>query len=261
MKKLYWSISLLAVVFLSSLAYASEMAFPASQIEKGGASLSIYYDHSYQKVNFETSGRDQISVGGLSYFSQVSNTLESNGTKNGVAAKLLVNPFAGWYYWVKAGVASYELEVPSVTVNNTYTTQDNGMNFGAGIRSVLFPDTLFTPAIALDVGVNYDAYDVNVFQQNGNRQKVATKLELTEVSAALTVSKIFKTFEPYGSVKVWRTYTRLSDKDTLESLSGSKDNAGIFVGSTIKVHPHESFILEGSFIGETSFVAGWNLSF
>lgn len=262
MKRNRWFLPLLLTTWYCSLANASEIVLPASQITQGGGSLSIYYGHIDQKIDIQTNTRDRITVGGNSYFSEVTNTLESNGTKNAVAAKLVVNPYSGLYYWLKAGSGSYELEVPSVTVKNTYSTLNNGLNVGAGIRKVLFPDTLFTPAIALDFGITYDMYAMDVLKQGGApHQKIATKLELTELQAAVTVSKIIKRFEPYGGMKIFRTYMKLSDRDSLDSVNGVKDNAGIFLGAKYRFYPHEALALEGSFIGETSYTVSWNIEF
>jgi hypothetical protein len=243
------------------LAYASEIVFPASQIPEGSASLSIVYDHSDQKLNIQTSSRDQVTVGGFSYFSQVSNNFECQGKQSDVTVKLLCNPHSGLYYWLKAGSGSYELEIPSATVKSIYSTLDNGYTAGAGVRKILFPDTLFTPAIAVDLGITYDSFELNALQQGSQQHKVSTKLELTEVQAALTVSKILHKFEPYGGIKVFRTYTRLTDRDSLDSVNGLKDNAGIFLGARLKFLPKEALIIEGSLVGETSITAGWNIQF
>jgi hypothetical protein len=244
------------------LAYASEIVIPATQIEDGKGSVVILYTRTDQKLLLRTSSRDQIVIGGNSYFSTVNNDLEGSGARETVAAKLMVNPHGGLYYWLSAGSGSYEMEIPSVTVKNRYATQDNGFTAGAGLRKILFPDTLFTPAIAVDLGVRYDAYDVSEFQSGaGVWQRISAKLELTEIQAALTISKVLHRVEPYGGLKVFRTYTRLSDRVSFGSISGIKDNAGLFLGARLKIYPKEFIVVEGNLIGETSFSAGWNVEF
>jgi len=261
MKRSLWLLLSVAVC-QCSLTYASEIVIPATQIGEGKSSVAISYTRTDQKLLLRTSSRDQVVIGGSSYFSTVNNDLEGSGARATVAAKLMVNPHSGLYYWLSAGSGSFEMEIPSVTVNNRYAAQDNGFNASAGLRKILFPDTLFTPAIAVDMGVRYDAYDVAEFQSGaGARQRISAKLELTEVQAALTVSKVLYGVEPYGGIKVFRTYTRLSDRGSFDSVSGIKDNAGLFAGARLEIYPKEFIVVEGSLIGETSFTAGWNVEF
>jgi hypothetical protein len=244
------------------LACASEITFPAAQIERGRCDVTVSYTVTDQKIILSPGGREQIAVGGASFFSTVSSDLEGNGTRKGVAAKLMVNPHDGLYYWLTAGSGPYELQVPSTTVTNTYSTRDNGMFVGGGVRKVLFPDTLFTPALAVEAGIRYDSYALDRLKQgSGTTQRIGAKLELTEIQAALLMSKAFRRFEPYGGLKIFRTYAQISDRETLQSVSGIKDNAGLFLGVRCKLYPREYVSLEAGFAGETSISAGLNVEF
>ncbi|MCB4792221.1 MAG: hypothetical protein LHV68_10075 [Elusimicrobia bacterium] len=245
-----------------SLIYGSEIIFPASQIEKGKGSINLFYSNSEEKMNFRISNRDEIKVNGNSYFSDVNNDLESKGKSNSLALKLIVNPQDSLYYWVKIGVGSYDLDIPSVTVKNNLTGRDLGWIAGFGIHSNLFPDTIVTSALAFDFGVNYSSYKLDSFSAGGaNPVLISDTLSLTEIQIAILMSKKYKKFEPYGGLKVFRIYSTLQDNTTLGKTTGVKDNVGLFLGTRIKVYSKESLVLEGSFIGQTALNIGWNLEF
>jgi hypothetical protein len=246
----------------SSLIYASEVLLPASQIEQGKGSLSLLYSNNDEKINFRISNLDAIKVNNISYFSNVNNDLESTGKNSSIALKFIFNPHSSLYYWVKAGVGNYDLEIPSVTVKNKLSGRDMGWIFGLGIHKNLFPDTIVTPAAAFEAGINYSSYRLDSFGTgDGAPVLISDTLDLTEIQAAFLMSKKYSKFEPYGGFKVFRTYALLIDNTTTGKATGVRDNYGLFVGTKVKVYPKESLVLEGSFFGETSLNIAWNLEF
>lgn len=245
-----------------SLIVADELLFPAAQIEQGKGSVSVYLNRSFEKLSLQVRDRAQITVGGLSYFSTVSNDFEAKGRSNAIAARVMVNPWSGFYYWLKAGSGSYELEIPSVTVNNTLSGQDNGIILGIGARKLLIPDTIVTPAIAVDLGVNYRKYNFNALRPDGGAKALVSNiLEMADIQAAAIVSKKFNWIEPYGALRVTRTYLSLKDAVSLGKVDGSKDDAGIVLGARVYLHPRESLVVEGQVSEGTSLTAGWNVQF
>lgn len=261
MMKSIW-LSLPTIVLLGSLAYPSEVVFPASQVQKGGASFALYWSQSEQDISLQVDSRDRITVGNNSFFSNVTSDFGCKGRARSLLVKAEFNPFDGFYYWLKAGSGSYELEIPSWTVKNTLSGQNYGSVAGFGMRSQLFPDTIVTPGVALELGGTYSSYEMDVFRQDASaKQAIADRLELFEAQGACIVSKKMRKFEPYGGIKVFRTYAVLTDRVNMSSVSGGKDSAGIFAGTRLYVRPKEALTLEGNFIGETSFSLGLNMDF
>jgi hypothetical protein len=251
-----------SVTTFCSLAISSEVMIPATQIEQGHGSVGLYYNHTEQTLNLSVHNRDAITVAGTSYFSTVTNDLETKGISSSVIAKMIINPWSGFYYWVKAGAGIYELEIPSVTVKNQISSQNNGLVLGTGIRTIILPDTIVTPSLSVDVGVNYSNYNLDTFHSNGESpQRILNILELTDIQATVLVSKKYLHAEPYAGLKVNRIYTVLKGEVTSAEVRGIKDNAGIVAGARFRIYNHEALVLEASFIGETSYSAGWNVEF
>jgi hypothetical protein len=262
MNKKVWLFLLMTGLFSCSLAYPSEIILPASQVQKGAGVFSFYWSQSDQDLSLQVDSRDKITVGSNSFFSNVTSDFSCKGRAMSLLAKVEFNPFDGFYYWLKAGSGSYELEIPSSSVKNKLSGQDYGSIVGFGMRSQLFPDTIVTPGVALEFGGTYSAYDLDIFRSGGDpKQLVSDKLELFEAQGACIISKKLRKFEPYGGLKVFRTYAVLADKANMASVSGGKDSAGLFAGTRIYVHQKESVVLEGNFVGETSFSLGWNMDF
>jgi hypothetical protein len=92
-------------------------------------------------------------------------------------------------------------------------------------------------------------------------QRINDILEFFDIQADVEISKRLSRFEPYGGVKVWRTDITLTDRESLKSVGGVKDSAGIYAGCKLYVYPFESLTLEGSAFGEYSISIGWNIAF
>jgi hypothetical protein len=264
MKKLlaFSFIGFLITTVLCSLSFAQEILIPARQIEKGKGSLILYFSTLQDKLNLHLENQSQVQVGGLTYASTASNDFESLGKSQGVGVKFVINPADGLYYWLKLGSGSYGLEIPSQTVKNTYSTQDNGITAGFGIRKRLLADTIVTPAFALDFGFDYSLYNLAVLKPEGGALTgVSDKLELTQFQAAAVISKKYSKFEPYGGIKVLRNYVSLTDRLSLDKIYGYKDNAGIYLGVKASLYESESLVIEGNFFGEESVTIAWNVEF
>lgn len=265
MKRNLWFLFFVFVlaVLSSSLVYCAEVFFPASQLEKGSPVFSLIYGNISEKLNFTVNSRDEIIVGNNSYLSSGSNDLESNGNSNSFCAKIAFNPNNGLYYWLKAGTGSYDLEITSSEGStNKLTGQDKGFLCGFGARKLLFPDTIVTPAVAIDLGMDYSTYGIDSLG-NGNSAPVliSDKLEIVEYQADVVVSKKIKYIEPYGGIKIYRKIATLTNKADIANVSGTRDDAGLFAGVKIEYYQHEALIIEGSLGTDTSISAGLNIGF
>ena len=67
--------------------------------------------------------------------------------------------------------------------------------------------------------------------------------------------------EVHNLTKAFRTYTDLFDTSAAGRVSGFKDNAGISVGARLARSQREALVLEGSFIGQTGYSIGLNITF
>ena len=128
-------LSATVVMLFGSLVFGSNVFFPANQIEKGKCLFAFYYQNYNEKLDFGVSQESQIQVGNTGYPSSSRTDFEGNGKGNGVCAQLMCNPNNGLYYWLKAGLVGYELEIPSSSVKNKLTSLDHGWVIGAGISS------------------------------------------------------------------------------------------------------------------------------
>jgi len=222
----------------------------------------FYYQTYNDKLDFIISQKNVINVGPLSYLSGSQTDIESNSNAAGMCAQLMFNPNNGLYYWLKAGVAGYELDIPSLSVTNKLSGQEQGWVCGAGARKLLFPGTIVTPAVAIDAGFSYYSFGFDCLR-SGDAAPVSVneRLEILETQADIVISKRIKKVEPYGGLKVYRKMAALTDKPSFSNVSGIKDNAGLFFGLKFDFYQYEALVLEGSFIGDTSFSAGINIGF
>jgi|GEM_PF-4416834 len=255
-------ISTAVAALFSSLVYGDEVFIPATQIEKGKCSLAFYYVEYAEKLDFSISQNNEIKVDNLAYLSQSQTDIESDSSANGMCAQLMFNPNDGLYYWLKAGVIGYELDMPSQSATNKLSGQEQGWVCGAGARKQLFPGTIVTPAVALDIGFNYYSFAFDCLR-SGDAAPVSINdtLQILETQADVIISKRINNFEPYGGLKVYRKAAMLTDKPSFSNISGVKDNAGLFFGLKFDFYQYEALVLEGSFIGDTSFSAGINIGF
>jgi hypothetical protein len=163
---------------------------------------------------------------------------------------------------VSAGIGNYILDIPSDPASNELSGQDRGAVLGIGARKLLFPDTIVSPAVAVDFGISRALYDLDTFRSgNTAPQAVNDELDITEFQADVVVSKRIGKFEPYGGLKVFRKNAVLSDKTGFSNVSGTEDGAGLFFGARLNYYEHEALVIEGSCMGETSFNAGINIIF
>ena len=255
-------LSAATAALFSSLVYADDIFIPATQIEKGKSSFALYYRAYTEKLDFSASQQDEIKLGNLSYLSSSQTDLEGNSTAGGVCAKLMINPNNGLYYWLEAGLIDYNLDTPSLSATNKYSSQEPGWMCGVGARKQLFPGTIVTPAVAFDIGVNYYRFAFDCLRSgDASPVSVNDELQILETQADVVISKKIQKFEPYGGLKIYRKASTLTDKLFFSNISGVTNNAGLFLGCKYSFYQHEALVLEGSFGQDTSFSAGLNIEF
>jgi hypothetical protein len=255
-------LSAATAALFSSLVYSDDIFIPATQIEKGKSSFALYYRTYTEKLDFSVSQKDEIKVGNLSYLSGSQTDLESNSTAGGVCAKLMINPNNGLYYWLEAGLIDYNLDAPSLSVTNKYSSQEPGWMCGVGARKQLFPGTIVTPAVVLDIGINYYKFAFDCLRSGDTAPvSVNDELQILETQADVVISKRIQKLEPYGGFKIFKKAATLFDRSSFSNVSGVKSSAGLFLGCKYSFYQYEALVLEGSFVGDTSVSAGLNIEF
>lgn len=249
-------------LFISSLSFCSEILLPATQMEKGKGAIQVIYSETSRKLSFTQTGSQKISVSGHDYYSDVATKFDTDAKASMVAVRWVYGKELDSLFWVKLGRGNYEIEVPSATVKNRLSGRDASWVGGAGLRKLLFPDTVVTPAVAVDFGANIGVYKIDSFKPGDSADElVSNELMVAELQAAVVVSKNYSVFEPYAAVKISKTQSSLKDNDTIAKIDGSDNTVGLTVGTKLKIFKKDSLTLEGSFIGENSVTASWNTEF
>lgn len=259
MKQLF--LSFIAVAAMCSLSLASEVMMPATQIEKGHGYIIFLYDDARDKIGLTVSGKDAISVNSSTMLSDVRNDFTCQGASHRMLVKAVLNPHDGLSYWAKAGVSNYEIEIPSQTVKNMLTSDPHGFVVGVGLKKRLLPDTVVTPALSVELGAEHSVYALHRMDAAGQTSRIDATLILDEISASVTLSKVYRRVEAYGGVAVQRTMATLYDDTLQKTVRGTNDGAGMFLGSVLKIYPHESIVLEGRLMEEVSVSAGYRIDF
>jgi hypothetical protein len=254
----------LVLLLTSSLICASEIIVPAKQFnfDKGKAVLSVFYNKSYDTNIFNVRNMDDIDFAGKTLFVNMVNDIEAPGQGDMYGAKCFISSNEGMTYWIKAGAGKYEIEFPSTSVKNRLNSENNGIIVGVGVRKNIIPYTVVTPAVALDLGIDYHNYHLNKLHiGDGDYLVVSDKLEFTKIQFAMIVSKKYRKFEPYAALGVVRTYSAITNNDTLKKAAGIKDNAVVYAGLKMPVSEVESIVIEGNFVSNTNISIGWNIEF
>ena len=263
MKKVLFVCGLLLLLPGRSLIYGSETAVPALQIAEGDIAVSLYSTHrAGEKLMLAVTGNDLILVGQQQYFSTVKKEFDVTGKGDAVMCEITINPHNQLHYWIRCGVGGYEIEVPSHTVNNRLMGDDHGVVAGLGLRKIVMPYTVVTPAVTVDAGIMYRSFTFNAYQSGQSAlAAIQQKLEIVDVSVAVTIGTRYEMIEPYGGLKVNRAYAILREKEFFSSAAGSHDSVVLFAGNKVWFHEAESFVIEVGVGESTQISVGLNIVF
>lgn len=180
--------------------------------------------------------------------------------------KLVWQPWERFQYYATYGIGEYSLQVPSTTISNVLSGDSRGQIYGAGMKASIVPDTVVTPAVALDVSMTRSVYDFNREAPGGGSGNITQRLELMTYLVALEASHLFEIeenfkVEPYGGLKWSRIQADLKDLVSGGHAGGQTDTVSPFIGVRIPASDHEAFFAEASFVGGTHYGAGLELRF
>ena len=133
----------------------------------------------------------------------------------------------------------------------------------SSLTSVSIPDTVVTPALALDLSYGLQRFRFDAQGTAGIDQE----LDLRQMQVALEASHRFEltgpkmAVEPYGGLKWLRTQSSLTDNQTGGRAGGIQDTFTPFAGLQIPVYEHETLFVEAAFVDGVQYAAGAQIRF
>ncbi len=255
------------ILAVSSKIYSFEIVNSAHQITEKGVVLSIYGISGSRDVNFTTKVGQiaPFQIGATTYIHTsptVSETnFESTVSDVKVGFKVTTNFQDKIYPWARISYGASTLDIPDVKGTNKFTGTSS-WNVGAGVRKVILPGTIVTPAASIDFGAGYyRSFYSKLKMPDGSEKDVESGLINWIYQLSFLLSKKYGKFEPYGAVKVSRNIVELKDEKSLSSVGGSKDGLGLTFGLKFNASSKASPAIELSFLNDRYFSAGVNIAF
>lgn len=244
----------------------------ARQSSSGSLKFLAYYQGvADQAVNFTVAGAGTCTSanGAVSFACGQSGDIEAEGSGGAGMFKVLWQPAERLTYYAHVGIGEYSLHVPSATVANTLTGDNRGLLYGAGLKASIVPDTVVTPAIALDLSLTRSQYNFNRLTPVSGPApgaNVNQRLELMTYQFAVETSHLFTLdehwkLEPYGGLKWTRVQADLKDLVDGSHAGGKQDTVTPFLGLRMPVGEKEAFFAEASFLDGRHYGAGLELRF
>lgn len=261
----------LALACSASSAGAQLLAATARQSSSGSLKFLAYYQGVQdQTLNFSINDSGTCSTqNGLPFACGQSGNIEAKGAGGAGMMKIVWQPWERFQYYATFGAGDYSMSVPSTTVANVYTGDNTGRIYGAGLKASIVPDTIVTPAIALDLSVSRSLYNFNRRSPSGNAgasENITQRLELMTYQFAVETSHLFTLdehwkLEPYGGVKWTRVQAQLKNLVDGSLAGGKQDTVTPFLGLRVPIEEHEAFFAEASFVDGYHYGAGLELRF
>jgi len=235
---------LLLVFFCFNKSYGSELLTTAAQLEKKIFHLSVYYAKARNQYDFRVSN----------------NVFGSEGEDEKIVLKWTYNVGSNFYPWVKIGtsIGEYKLVIPSYTATNYYSGSKNNLVYGIGIKILLFPDTVVSPALSLEVGCTSFIHEIDKLYQNNSSigERISYRLKISEKQGAILVSKRFSNLEPYSGFRIFHKTSQLRDENSAKKVNGEKDGCSLFFGLKMLLYRSVRAIFEIGSVGETILSVG-----
>ncbi|MCB4756816.1 MAG: hypothetical protein LHV69_07290 [Elusimicrobia bacterium] len=266
MKKFFFFVTVCAGVFASGRIFGSELLSSADVMESKSWALSFYGTRNRAEPVVRNSNVDAIQVpvsgGSETIFSDANTDVEMESDYSAAVAAVTLRPHDGFHYRFKAGqIRDYELEYSSGNVTNRLRSQSSGLLWGVGVRWNFQPQTIVSAGMAIDLSYTQTLANLDRFESGGTVERADIRFEQDEFQGALNVSRRWKTWEPYGGVKVAWVSSQMKDGQTQERIKGTDQRLSPFLGLRWEAFPGESVVVEGSFYDEESLSAGMTIKF
>lgn len=274
--RMRWSMTALsAVIFFAVKAGAEPIAASARQSAARSLKFAGYYRGTQaEDLTFAVGGSGACSPANVAILPApvfaCGSTGETAAEGSGQAAVLKVSyqPFDNVQYYATLGTGRYSLSVASVSATTSLTGDKPGWIYGAGLRGLLFPDTIASAALAVDASVTAERYWFNRSQPQVTPAAVNVKdrLDLLRLQLAIEASRRFDLdgrwkAEPYGGLKWVRTQAWLKDLDTGDRFGGIEDAVRPFLGISLPFSDNENLFGEVSFVKGIEYAAGLAVRF
>lgn len=268
-----WGLLPVLVMGLSMRADAQTLASSARQMTPGSLKLSAYYQGTRgQDLKFKQNSSASCSGGGSfnpGFVCGSEGETEAEGDGEAAIMQLTYQPWDGLQYYALFGAGNYRLETSSVSVRNVLAGDRPGFIYGIGSKAVLLPDTVVSPAIALDGRVAWQRYYFNELRPyvNAADANIDQRLDIFQYQLALEASHQFQfsdpkwTFEPYGGLKMVRSQTSLKDLKSGSRVGGVQHEFTPFLGFVVPVYEHEAVLAEASFVNGIQYSLGLQVKF
>ncbi|HVA67029.1 MAG TPA: hypothetical protein VNK24_08920 [Elusimicrobiota bacterium] len=258
-----------ALFFSAGPLFAQILAQTARQETPGSWQLSVYYQGvSDQNLNFNLSGGSGScqSSNGVNFACGQSGTLSVHGSGDAGLIKAVYQPWDGFQYSAAVGAGYYSLSVPAVNATQNYSGAAAGPVFSLGVQDVIFPDTIVTPAVAVNAGFSGAMYPLDRMNDSaGNVSAVNDTLTLLEYQLGVEASHVFPLdgwkVEPYGGVRWYRVDADLKDATLGSHSGGFRDTLAPVAGLRIPTSDHEGLFAEAAYVGGFQYGGGLSLRF
>lgn len=267
---------------------AQSLGTTARQLPKGSLKILGYYQGVQdQALNFNVSAPAVCTaqlLPNVSFPCGQGGDIEVKGRGGAGMVKVLYQPWESLQYYAAFGMGDYSIAVPSTTLVNTLTGDNPGTAMTVGAKAVIYPDTIVTPAIAVDASISRSSYRFNRKSPGGGASgNINQRLNFMQYQVAVEASHVFTLvdaddkadakaglvalkssgfkLEPYGGVKWSRIQTDLKDLIDGSHAGGQQDSVSPFLGLRIPLYEHEGLFAEASFVDGYQYAAGLEIRF
>lgn len=282
-------LTLACVAATAVSAGAQSLGTTARQLPAGSLKILAFYQGTQdQTVKFGAGapGTCRSQNGAASFLCGGGGDVEAKGSGGAGLVKIVYQPREVLQYYAAFGAGDYSLDVPSVTYTNRLRGDRPGLIMTAGLKAVLYPDTMVTPAIAADISMSRARYWFNrVYPSDGSGadNSIDQRLDLMMYQVAVEASHVFTLrdadekaddkaglvalrgqgfkLEPYGGVKWLRIQSDLKDLADGTHSGGQQDTVTPFLGLRLPLGRHEGLFAEAQFVGGYVYAAGLELRF
>lgn len=257
------------VLFVSAAsAGAQALGESARQLAPGSLKFTLYYQGTRsQDLNFSLNSGGTCGAGGTfnpGFPCASSGNVPASLEGGAVLLRATYQPWDSLQYHASVGVGEAVVRVASAAVSNVLTSDRPGALCAVGVKAVLLPDTIVSPAVALDAGVSWQRHAFNELRPaaGAGQGQVRQRLDLYQYQVAMQTSHRFGfsnlrwSVEPYGGVKWLRAHAYLKDLQGGGRIGGMKDTVTPFVGLILPIYEHEALFSEASFVGGVQYAVG-----
>jgi len=237
--------------------------------------LSAFYQGLQDKeLNFSLAGDGTCTnrTGVASFPCSGAGTVEGRADGGAAMLKAVYQPYEALQYYAAFGAGDYTLSVASLAWTNVLTGDRPGQIYQAGVKAVLWPDTVAGPGLAADLSFGWQRYWFTELQpaHAASEASINQRLDILQTQFALQTGHRFTGpekepwrvgVEPYGGLKWVRDQAWLKDFEGGGRAGGIKDTFTPFLGVHLKVYEKEALYAEASFVNGWEYAAGLSVRF